>query len=248
MTRWYRGALAALVLAGAPAGPAEAAPSFDCRKARLPVEKAICASRRLSDLDRLIARAYPVALARLGEDAAAVAALKASQRLFLLTRNTQFDGPGDYSLEGHMASQLDLLRSIGPDPRSGLVGEWKTSEGTLFVGQPGKTGLSPVNARSVTQDSKRWTCEFLGEARIAGDTAIVEGRDRYRAEYAGWRLKLVKTGRLVSIEALRPESKPGTDTYNPFCGMNGSLAGSYFPADELPDNPCAGIPPGQCRE
>ncbi len=34
----------------------------------------------------------------------------------------------------------------------------------------------------------------------------------------------------------------------PFCGMNGSLAGDYFPADDLPDNPCAGIPPGQCRE
>lgn len=224
-----------------------AAPSFDCRKATTPVEKEICARKRLGDLDRAMAKAYPKALARLGEDSAAVAALKASQRLFLMTRNAEFTPHlgNDYSLEDHMAAQLDLLRSIGPDPRKGLEGDWKTTEGTLFVGRPAASGLRPVNLSSRTHDSKHWTCEFLGEARGDGDTLVVEGRDKFRAEYAGWRMKITRKGRLVEVESVRPEGARGG---MPFCGMNGSLAGDYFPADDLPDNPCAGIPPGQCRE
>lgn len=240
----FAGAASLLLLTGG----AQAAPSFDCRKAGNPVEKEICTRKVLGDLDRAMAKAYPIALARLGEDAAAVNALKASQRLFLTIRNLEF-GPhpgNDYDLRAHMAAQLDLLRSIGPDPRSGFEGEWKTTEGSLFIGPARAGGLRPVNARSRTHDSKHWTCEFLGEARLADDALIVEGRDKYRSEYQGWRLRLTREGRLVALESLRPEGASGS--HKPFCGMNGSLAGHYFPADDLPDNPCAGIPAGQCRE
>lgn len=231
----------------ASAASAPAAPSFDCRKATTPVEKEICARKRLGDLDRAMAKAYPNALARLGEDPEAVAALKTSQRLFLTTRNAEFSPRvgNDYNLEIHMAAQLDLLRSIGPDPRKGLEGEWKTTEGQIFVGRPAANGLRPVNLKSTTHDSKHWTCEFLGEARGDGDTLVVEGRDKFRADYAGWRIRISRKGRMAMVEALPPEGARGG---SPFCGMNGTLAGAYFPADDLPDNPCAGIPPGQCRE
>lgn len=231
-----------------PGGPAAfAAPSFDCRKASMPVEKEICARKRLGDIDRAMARAYPNALARLGEDAEAVAALKASQRLFLASRNAEFSAPvgNDYNLEAHMAAQLDLLRGIGPDPRRGLEGEWKTTEGLLFIGGPAANGRRPVNLSSRTHDSRHWACEFLGEARGDGDTLVVEGRDPYRHDYAGWRIRISRKGRLAEVEALRPDGASGGA---PFCGANGTLAGVYFPADALPDNPCAGIPPGQCRE
>ena len=225
-----------------------AAPSFDCRKAKTAVEKEICSKKRLGDIDRAMAKAYPNALARLGEDAGAVTALKSSQRLFLTTRNVQFTPHlgNDYDLERHMSAQLDLLRSIGPDPRKGLEGEWKTTEGSVFVGRPAANGMRPVNINSRTHDSKNWICEFLGETRDDGDTLIVEGRDKYRSEYSGWRIKIMRDGRLAVVASVRPEGAQGSGA--PFCGMNGSLAGTYFPADELPDNPCAGIPPGQCRE
>lgn len=224
-----------------------AAPSFDCRKARTPVEKEICARKPLGDMDRAMAKAYPIALARIAEDAEAVVALKASQRLFLMGRNEAFTPhPGnDYDLAAHMAAQLDLLRSIGPDPRRGLQGDWKTSEGMIHVGPAKANGLRIVNLQSQTHDSKRWTCEFLGEAKGDGDELIVEGRDKFRAEYAGWRLRILRKGRMAEVEALPPAGASGGA---PFCGMNGTLAGRYFPADELPDNPCAGVPAGQCRE
>jgi uncharacterized protein YecT (DUF1311 family) len=238
-------AIAALCLS---AQAALAAPSFDCRKATTPVEKEICAKKRLGDIDRAMAKAYPNALARLGEDPNAVAAVKASQRLFLMTRNAEFVPHigNDYDLEAHMAAQLELLRGVGPDPRTSLEGEWRTTEGSLFVGKAAASGLSPVNVKSRTHDSKHWACEFLGEGRVEGDILVVEGRDKYKSEYAGWRLRIARQGRLAAVETLRPEGARGGNA--PFCGMNGTLAGAYFPADELPDNPCAGVPPGQCRE
>lgn len=226
---------------------AVAAPSFDCRKATTPVEKEICARKPLGDMDRAMAKAYPTALARMGEDAEAVNALKASQRLFLMGRDAAFAPRlgNDYDLATHMAAQLDLLRSIGPDPRRGLEGEWKTTEGSIFVGSPGREGLRPVNLRSQPGDARRWSCEFLGEAKGDSDELIVEGRDKFRADYAGWRIRIVRRGRLAEVEALPPSGARGGA---PFCGMNGTLAGLYFPADEVPDNPCAGVPAGQCRE
>lgn len=230
------------------ASPAIAAPSFDCRKATSAVEKEICARKRLGDIDRAMASAYPNALARLGEDLKAVAALKTNQRLFLTTRNMEF-GPhpgSDYNLEEHMAAQLDFLRSIGAGPRKGLEGDWRTTEGSLFIGRPGANGLRPVTISSRTHDSKRQTCEFLGEARGDGDTLLVEGRDKYRKDYGGLRIRIGRDGRMATVETVRPAGIERDGA--PFCGVNGSLAGRYFPADEMPDNLCAGLPAGQCRE
>ncbi|UDL90594.1 hypothetical protein LGH82_04375 [Mesorhizobium sp. PAMC28654] len=49
----------ALVLVGVGSGSARAdGPSFDCRKATLPAEKAVCADRQLSAIDALIAKAF----------------------------------------------------------------------------------------------------------------------------------------------------------------------------------------------
>ena len=51
-------ACAALWMFAAPASGAEAGPSFDCGKATLPDEKAICADPLLAAMDQLIADAY----------------------------------------------------------------------------------------------------------------------------------------------------------------------------------------------
>jgi uncharacterized protein len=46
--------------------PSQAQPSFDCRQARVPVERLICASPELSGLDEMLARSYTVAVGALG--------------------------------------------------------------------------------------------------------------------------------------------------------------------------------------
>lgn len=229
---------------------AAAAPSFDCEKASTHAEKAICASQTLSRIDSAIAKAYKQAQQYLADDAQAMAELKTSQRLFLLIRNAEATPhPGnDYDIQAHMNARLDVLRGIKVKPRSGFEGEWKTTEGSLWVGVPGKNGLRPVNATSRTHDSKHWTCEFLGEARQEGDELVVQGRDKYMADYASWQLKLTRRGRMLELSYLRPANITSQATYNTFCGMNGSLVGDYFPSDPLEDTPCTGVAPGECRE
>lgn len=82
-------------------------PSFDCAKARAPVEKAICADPALADLDREIATVF----ARRVRDADAdgAAALRRTQQQFLAARASSFGRPG-YDLRAEMAARLrDLL-------------------------------------------------------------------------------------------------------------------------------------------
>ena len=229
---------------------AQAAPSFDCKKASTPAEKTICSSKTLSKLDNAIATAYKQAQKDLADDATALAELKTSQRLFITTRNAEATPHfgNDYNMQEHMTAQLDVLRGITAKPRDGLVGEWRTSESKLWIGPVNKNGLHPVNAQSRTHDSKHWTCEFLGEAKQDGDTLVVQGRDNYKANYDDWQLKLTPQGRMLELSYIRPSNSNRKAIYNPpFCSMNGFLVGNYFPSD-LPDNPCAGVLVGQCKE
>jgi uncharacterized protein len=61
--------------------PAWAGPSFDCAKARTPVEKLVCSDTELGDLDGELARAYARTLQALGSDEAKE--LKFEQRAWL---------------------------------------------------------------------------------------------------------------------------------------------------------------------
>ena len=92
------------------ASPALAAPSFDCAKAKKPVEKAICADAALSALDADIAAAYGRATARVSIDAGAAARLRELQRTFVAERNAAFVKPG-YRMEEHLAAQKALLEN-----------------------------------------------------------------------------------------------------------------------------------------
>ena len=77
-------ALAAAALAGAPLG-AQAAPSFDCKRASTIVEKEICGVPELGDLDRDVAAAFTQAIAALSS--ADADALRADQRAWLKDRD-----------------------------------------------------------------------------------------------------------------------------------------------------------------
>ncbi len=64
LARTFAVCIVAIVLTATP--PVHAAPSFDCSKASLPDEKAICSSVNLSELDVAISDGYKRLTARLG--------------------------------------------------------------------------------------------------------------------------------------------------------------------------------------
>lgn len=88
---------------------AHAGASFDCRKARAPVEIAICGTPATADLDGEVAAAYKAAQQKLAGDAAALAALVSAQKDFVTTRNKSFGQPS-YDLARHLSQRLGELK------------------------------------------------------------------------------------------------------------------------------------------
>ncbi len=88
-------------------------PSFNCAKAKRAVEKAICASPELADLDREIFAANATVLREAEREGAQV--LRARQREqeeFLARRNAEFGRPG-FDLKKLMQERLQRLRGAG---------------------------------------------------------------------------------------------------------------------------------------
>ena len=88
-TRLSRAAVLALFVA-APA----AAQSFDCARARTPIERAICGSAALAAQDRALNAAYIAARANLRDESPEAAGLRDSQRAWISGRNRSC-GDGD---------------------------------------------------------------------------------------------------------------------------------------------------------
>jgi tetratricopeptide (TPR) repeat protein len=82
-------------------------PTFDCKTAKLAVEKAICSDPELSRLDRQIDDAYKAALAKL--DKRGVVRLRREQRDFIVARNKHFGRP-NYQIKREMERRLQELR------------------------------------------------------------------------------------------------------------------------------------------
>jgi tetratricopeptide (TPR) repeat protein len=88
----------------------EGKPSFNCATARRPVEKAICASLTLADLDREIYGSYVRAVQeapspRLARDQ------RRQQDEFIARRNAQFGKPG-YDLQKAMRERLQRINGV----------------------------------------------------------------------------------------------------------------------------------------
>ncbi|QPF87965.1 DUF1311 domain-containing protein [Bradyrhizobium genosp. L] len=88
-------------------------PSFDCRRARSAVEKAICANAALADLDREIGAATFRAV-RAAQDPHQARELQRVQDQFIARRNAEFGKPG-YDLENEMRERLQQVN--GADGR-----------------------------------------------------------------------------------------------------------------------------------
>jgi tetratricopeptide (TPR) repeat protein len=85
-------------------------PSFDCRKARRAVEKAICGNPELADLDREI-NASGVRAVREAQNPRQVRELQRDQDQFIARRNTEFGKPG-YDLQKAMRERLQRINGV----------------------------------------------------------------------------------------------------------------------------------------
>jgi tetratricopeptide (TPR) repeat protein len=84
-------------------------PSFNCAKARRPVEKAICANPELANLDREINAVNTKVVRQAGkDDPRAGRAVQREQDEFIARRNAAFGRP-DYDLKAAMRERLDHL-------------------------------------------------------------------------------------------------------------------------------------------
>jgi tetratricopeptide (TPR) repeat protein len=85
-------------------------PSFNCATARRPVEKAICASPELADLDREVHGSYIRAI-REARGPREIRTLKRQQDEFIARRNAQFGKPG-YDLQKAMRERSQQINGI----------------------------------------------------------------------------------------------------------------------------------------
>jgi tetratricopeptide (TPR) repeat protein len=85
-------------------------PSFNCTTARRPVEKAICDSPELADLDREIS-ARNIRVIRETSNPAQIRALQREQNAFIARRNAEFGQPG-YDLRQAMEERMQKLNTI----------------------------------------------------------------------------------------------------------------------------------------
>lgn len=85
-------------------------PSFNCAGARRPVEKAICASRELADLDREVYAANARVL-REARNEGEARRLQREQDDFIARRNARFGRPG-YDLKTAMQDRLQKLNGV----------------------------------------------------------------------------------------------------------------------------------------
>ena len=201
----------------------QAAPSFDCAKARTGAEKAICANPQLAALDASIAKRYNEA--RKSLDSNTAEALLRDQRYFTKVRDDAFEKPFDKDKPiEELASRLKyrdaFLASLDLASRKGFTGRWRYLSGeiTLWKKPDGDilyegSAAQPLNGR--------WSCNVEAAGKAKGERLQVKSVDT-----KGWVLNLQRQGDGLVVE----EQPPGAGSSGPpYCGMNGTLAGTFFP-------------------
>lgn len=219
-------ALAALALACQP-GVAATAPSFDCARASSGAEKAICASDALAAQDASVARHF--AQAKQAFDAAAVKALTQDQRDFLFMRSHEYDEVNDAAartarLSSRLTQRDAFLASLLLTPRQGYEGVWKNLTGGFTVTRR-PNGRLWFEGKTAHPRDGRWICQVSGEAKRKGDALVITPADE---DGSGWTLTLTRLGAAVNV-AERPPAKRVAGYWAPYCGMNGTLGGVFFP-------------------
>jgi uncharacterized protein len=213
MRLWHSLALCGL-LAGL-AAPVTAAPSFDCKKAKAAVEKAICKDKALSDLDAAIARAYAAALERVGTGV--TTALRDDQRTFVTARDLAHSRP-DENLADRLKNRLSFFERLTV-PGDGFVGTWENALGTVAIKM--ESGKHAIKAEAGDPVSARWVCDTSGESDVKGGALTFTDGDTPAEDTAT--IKLRRNGPLLAVNEDVKDGK-----IRGYCGHNGALEGRYF--------------------
>lgn len=214
-----------ILLATTPAS-AQGGPSFDCRKAKSPVEKAICADDKLGALDRRVASTYAEAMKRL--DGKGAEALRQDQRSFqaTLAYGLEWDEgkPPDkriFRLEEALKSRAEFLSGIDAAPAGRWAGTWRNNSGEIDIQTKGQ-GFS-VAANGAMPVTGNWVCDINGSAKVEGDSLVFSGDEDGKPD--GWTYRVTREGDRLTFSQAGPK---GERHGSPTCGHNGSMAGSYL--------------------
>ena len=208
----------ALCLASATASGAQ--PSYDCRKATTPTEKAICADDALAGLDRAIAAAFR----QLRTELASVEKkpLGGEQASFLETRDAC--GADRACLRRAMEGWRDALR-LEPyrprnDGRERFVGRYESKYGWAIVRRT-FAGDYDFIANQAHPDG-RWVCDVHGKlGKVDKDGRAVATVEDENGDKRLFEIYVeIKRANLV-LEEGAPR------LVGVFCGHNGTIDGSY---------------------
>lgn len=194
------------------------APSFDCRRASSRSEKLICGNPPLARLDHQIADRYKALLPRLG--GAAAAQLKQDQKWFVFSRDNGYtDTPTVKDMADALRHRLAFLNAVQPAVPAGIVGTWRNVTGEIEIVR-GRSGGLKFHANTAEPSAGRWVCEAQGDVAAAGPrqwhVAVTDPVDG--------KISFSRQGPVLVVKDTAAESQ--------FCGMNGSLGGTYFAVAE----------------
>ena len=167
------------------------AQSFDCTKARPPIETSICASPRLSDLDQRLAAAYSKLTAQLASDAGSLQQARTAQRDWVAARNRTCGGVPAARIESCLAetyeTRLAALAATAavaeqvPDdpavPEASLTRKAvpATGQGEALV-QVKSPGRFSISVKSSTGVALQLVDMIAGPGEISGDAGSRDGR------------------------------------------------------------------------
>ena len=214
--------IAALALTGA---PQVNDPSFDCRRASTPVERAVCADPALGRLDRRMAESYAALRRALPQEARE--ALRKDQRWFLGAQdewleNSERGGFRHFAdLGERLSGRVEFLRSIRTEAPDGLAGLWSNLAGSVEISPAGgdRVRVSIVAAQPV---NGRWICEVEGIGRLSAGAVTITPEDD-----PDWRVRVVLRRGFIEVEETRIGGEAGA---RPYCGHNGHVDGAYLPS------------------
>ncbi|BAV95509.1 lysozyme inhibitor LprI family protein [Lysobacter enzymogenes] len=201
----------------------KAHPSFDCAKAKTPVERGICADPVAARTDSAIAHRYAELLQRFSGEPAR--GLREDQRYFMTIRDAAYENAARGDRAKVLREQLDgrfkELDRVREYPSKGLVGDWNNFAGGLEIRRNAK-GEYVVRGNAAHPLDGRWVCDAEVSGRGSDERVVA----RAEGDYEGSALELTRIGLAVRVREL--DAKGAAKSMSEFCGVNGTLDGWYF--------------------
>lgn len=197
---------------------AQSEPSFDCKKASTPVEKAICSDEAASEADRAIGITFQSLTSR--ADEGLNTALRSDQRDFIAIRDESYaivrGGPDQLmpNLVDYLELRAEMLNWINTAPPAGYEGNWRNAHGLLTISRDDKGQLT-LEGNTVDQVAGSWLCHIEGVLSEGADGQMELATDNGP-------VRLERKQSFVQLTDAQPNR---TQEY---CGLNGWMEGPFF--------------------